>query len=57
MATLETRLQAILDDHVTQGIVGVSLALRTPDFGSFYLTGIHAPFAACFRAAGATPKR
>ena len=30
MDTLETRLQAILDDYVAQGIVGVSLALRAP---------------------------
>ena len=33
MATLETRLQAILDDYVAQGIVGVSLALRAPGAG------------------------
>ena len=30
MSTLESRLQGLLDDHVAQGIVGVSLALRTP---------------------------
>ena len=30
MDTLRTRLQAILDDYVAEGIVGVSLALRAP---------------------------
>jgi len=30
MDTLNARLQQVLDDYVAKGIVGVSLALRTP---------------------------